>query len=67
LAQFIELFRQHQFLYDYADDEKLLYRLNQVMKRVGLALLPSRFAELLPAMRSRVGERRGELLDAGAV
>lgn len=64
LAEFIGLFRQHQFLYDYADDQRLLYRLNQVMQRVGLAALPPALGELLPAMRARVGERRGELLDA---
>src|SRR3954451_17109499 len=41
LKHFIPLFSREQFLWDYADDAKLLLRLNQVMRRVGLPLLPS--------------------------
>jgi len=48
-------------LYDYLDDAKLLTRLNQVMRRAGLPLLPAAIAELFPAMRQRVRERRVEL------
>jgi hypothetical protein len=62
LAEFISLFRQHQFLYDYADDDKLHYRLNQVMRRVGLAELPPDVKELFPAMRLAVEARQAELL-----
>jgi hypothetical protein len=67
LGEFIGLFRQHQFLYDYADDEKLLHRLNQVMKRVQLAPLPPALPLLFPAMRRNVAERQRDLLDASTV
>jgi hypothetical protein len=63
LAKFIELFRQHRFLFDYAADDKLLYRLNQVMQRVRLAALPNELLNILPAMRASVRQRRRDLLD----
>jgi len=62
LAEFIELFRQHRFLFDYADDDKLLFRLNQVMRRVKLAALPESLAELFPDFRAAVRARSAELL-----
>ena len=43
-----------RFLSDYPDDDRLLYRLNGVMKRVGLPLLPESFAEELPALHADV-------------
>jgi len=48
LAGFVQQFRTTQFLYDYADDTRLLRRLNQVMKRV---TLPSLDADCLPVLR----------------
>ncbi len=62
LAQFIPLFCAERFLPDYADDGKLMFRLNQVMRRVRLAPLPPEMAELLPAIRRDVAVRRDELL-----
>jgi hypothetical protein len=62
LAAFISLFRRERFLWDYTDDGKLLERVNQVMRRAGLPLLPASVVELLPAMRLAVRERSGELL-----
>lgn len=62
LAPIIAGFCELRFLYDYGDDLKLLYRLNQVMRRVGLPELPSAFADLLPAARRLVADRRAELL-----
>jgi hypothetical protein len=55
-------FLAERFLYDYLDDGKLLTRLNHVLRRVGLPLLPPDIALLLPAMRERVRQRRMELL-----
>jgi hypothetical protein len=63
LPKFIDLFRRHRFLFDYAADDKLLFRLNQVMQRVRLAALPSELLHILPAMRASVRQRRRELLD----
>lgn len=62
LAQFIPLFLNERFLWDYIDDGKLCYRLNQVLRRVGLSALPPAFAELLPEMRRAVNERQEGLL-----
>jgi hypothetical protein len=62
LAIFIELFRRERVLWDYLDDGRLIVRLNQVMRRVGLAQLPVEFAAVLPEARNLVGLRRAELL-----
>lgn len=64
LAPFIELFRRERILWDYAEDGKLMVRLNQIMRRVGLAVLPDEFAAMLPAARRLVVERRSELLES---
>jgi hypothetical protein len=63
LAAFIPLFSRQRFLYDYADDERLLIRLNQIMRRVRLPALPIDLREILPAARKRVFASKDELLD----
>jgi hypothetical protein len=62
LAGFIPRFSAERFLYDYVQDEKLLSRLNRVMRRVGLPALPDEFLTILPTARQRVQQRRNELL-----
>lgn len=62
LAWFIPRFAAERFLWDYAVDGKLCYRLNQVMRRVGLSELPGSFASLLPRARRLVQDRQQELL-----
>jgi hypothetical protein len=62
LGQFVPLFVRERFLWDYLDDGKLCYRLNQVMRRVGLSTLPPAFRDLLPNARRQVTERRQKLL-----
>ncbi len=62
LARFIELFLELRFLYDYRDDAKLCYRLNQVLHRVGLPDLPEEIVQLLPPAREAVAARLPELL-----
>jgi hypothetical protein len=64
LAEFIGLFCRARFLWDYADDGKLLMRLNQVMSRVGLPALPDAFQQVLPDAREQVGRRADELMDS---
>ncbi len=64
LATFVRLFSAERFLYDYADDAKLLVRLNQVMRRVGLGLLPPEATDLLAMARGMVAARKDELLTA---
>ena len=62
LGDFIPLFLRERFLWDYLDDGKLCYRLNQVMRRVGLPVLPQTFGYLIPAMRRLVAQHQLELL-----
>ena len=62
LATFVSLFRDVQFLRDYRDPQRLLFRLNQVMQRVKLRPLPARTTKLLEAAHTIVDERADELL-----
>lgn len=62
LAQLWPAFCRERFLSDYADDEKLLRRLNQIMRRVKLPELPAEFVQLLPGARRLVAEHRAGLL-----
>jgi hypothetical protein len=64
LSLFIPMFSRERFLFDYADDGKLLFRLNQVMRRVGLPQLPAELAGSFGEARALVGGRKGELLAA---
>lgn len=63
LAYMIGEFRRHRILWDYLEDGRLRMRLNQVMRRVGLAPLPEGFATVLSDARRIVGARREELLE----
>jgi hypothetical protein len=62
LAALVPRFSRERFLYDYADDGKLLWRLNHVMRRVKLPELPVSLGEYFPEARRRVAERQSELL-----
>jgi hypothetical protein len=62
LAPLLPRFSAARFLYDYADDAKLLWRLNQIMRRVQLAALPPSLLEFFPAARRKVAARQAELL-----
>lgn len=62
LAWFLPLFHRERFLYDYADDERLLYRLNGVLRRVKLPTLPETCLAVLSEGRALVSERCYELL-----
>jgi hypothetical protein len=65
LATFIEKFAQMRFLWDYAENAKLLVRLNQVMRRVGLSPLPDAIVETFGSARRIVDQRSAELLSGG--
>jgi hypothetical protein len=62
LTSIITKFLELRFLYDYADDERLLFRLNQVMRRVGLPPLADEFVTILPGARALIAGRRDDLL-----
>jgi hypothetical protein len=62
LAWMVFRFCQERVLWDYAADDKLMVRLNQVMRRVRCPELPESFRGVLPAARELVAGRRAELL-----
>jgi hypothetical protein len=62
LTFMIAEFGRQRVLWDYLDDDRLLMRLNQVMRRVRLPLLPGDFAGIFPAARRIIGSRKNELL-----
>ena len=62
LVFFIPRFSAARFLYDYGEDDKLLFRLNKVMRRVRLAPLPKEILSFFPEARKLVKERQDELL-----
>ncbi|MCA9129118.1 MAG: hypothetical protein KDB22_18650 [Planctomycetales bacterium] len=62
LAWLIPRFIDERFLADYADDQRLLWRLNGVMKRVGIPQLPTTIANWLASARPRVRELADDLL-----
>jgi hypothetical protein len=63
LATFAAHFSAARILSDYAEDAKLMVRIDQVMRRLRLEPLGDRLASLLPYARRLVAERRNELLD----
>lgn len=63
LSILVPRFALERFLYDYASNEKLLWRLNQVMRRVGLDLLPATIVDWLAHAREEVRLLRDELLE----
>lgn len=64
MARLIEMFVKERFLEDYLDDEKLLFRLNQVMQRIQLAPLPETILEGLSFGRAIVRSEVHQLLPA---
>jgi len=62
LAWFVEIFQKERFLEDYLQFDRLLFRLNQVMKRVRLTELPSQTISVLEAGYELVEAAAPELL-----
>lgn len=62
LSTLVPHFVAEGFLYDYCEDDSMRWRLNQVMKRVGLPPLPQTLVPWLKSARTRVALRRDELL-----
>ena len=62
LSGLIGLFVKEQFLNDYLTDERLLFRINQVMARVGLNRLPDQTVEVLAVGREIVRSSVSALL-----
>ncbi len=62
LAGLLPLFTREAFLWDYLESERLLYRLNQVMRRVKLQPLPPETAAVLDEARIIVRDRIDDLI-----
>ena len=62
LGALLPRFIAERFLCDYADDARLLMRLNHVMRRVKLPQLPPEVQNVFPAARRDVQLRKNELL-----
>jgi hypothetical protein len=63
LVPLLPRFLSERFLYDYADDGKLLHRLNQVMRRVQLPALPETLLAFFPEARKLIEQRHPQLLN----
>lgn len=61
LAWFISRFCRERFLWDYSDDARLMLRLNQVFRRVGLVALPPKLICVFGPARQMVAGRLAEL------
>lgn len=62
LAPLIPRFLTERFLPDYLSDERLLHRLNQVMRRVKLPPLPAETESVLRLARPLIRDRMSDLL-----
>lgn len=62
LGWFIERFRAAQYIYDYRDDQRMLYRLNQVLGRVGLDPVGRELDDWMSGARLEVESRATEFL-----
>ena len=62
LATFIGLFRRERVLWDYLENDRMIVRLNQVLRRVRLDSLPDDFATSLSVARRLVADRKLDLL-----
>ena len=67
LAEFIDIFCDIQFLYDYADNDRLLMRLNQVLKRAQLEELDTGVFSIFDHGRQMLEQRTGKLLRSCSV
>ncbi|MBN2291772.1 MAG: hypothetical protein JXM70_05065 [Pirellulales bacterium] len=63
LAPMISGVCRERFLWDYLNNAKLTFRVNQIMRRVGLEPVPEIFKQLLPEARHMVTQRKNELLE----
>ncbi len=62
MTQFIPLFIEEAYLYDYLDNQRTRYRMNRVLARVKLPALPENFLDWLPSARKRVYINANRLL-----
>lgn len=62
LVWYFEIFLRERYIFDYADDQRMLYRINRVFERVRLEPIRSELDAWLPSVRQRVYEQANALL-----
>ncbi len=62
LGEFIDVFRHIEFLYDYADNDRLMMRLNQVIRRAQLEPLAEDVFPVMDAGRALLQQQADQLL-----
>lgn len=67
LAPLLPRFLKERFLQDYLDLDKMLFRLNQVMRRVKLPVLPDYIVDVLESSSQIIEQRHTELLPASVL
>ncbi|MEO2015436.1 MAG: hypothetical protein ABGZ53_13795 [Fuerstiella sp.] len=67
LAWFIDRFLEERFLEDYVDDDRIFFRINQVLHRVKIPALEKTSIEVLTSARELLLQRGQELLDVVTV
>jgi len=58
---------EERYLFDYVDDERTLYRINRVLKRIGLDQIDDDILPWIKEARRRVYDRVPDLLDQYAI
>jgi hypothetical protein len=62
LADGIRRFAKERFIFDYETDKGVVYRINNVMRRVGLDAVPAALVDWAPQARERVYAKANDLL-----
>ena len=62
LDRFLPRFLTERFLYDYAEDARLLWRMNRVLQRVGLDPLPEATTAVIAQWRPRIADHADALM-----
>lgn len=62
LEAYFPIFLRERYLYDYLDDQRLMMRMNHVLKRVKLNPIGEEIFAWIPGARKRVDESASELL-----
>ena len=67
LERYFSIFLRERYLYDYVDDERLMYRVNHVLKRVKLKPAGDEVLDWVPSARERIYESAPALLESYSV
>ena len=63
LVRFIDKFKKARYIFDYVENDRLMYRVNRVLERVKLAPFENELDDWLPTARKLVYQRASQLLE----